>query len=38
MDLLRDSGATSGVELNKDVMVFIDVGGEVMYDEVKQGS
>lgn len=34
MELLRDACVSVGTELNKEIMVIIDIGGEETFDEV----
>lgn len=34
LDLLRESGGETGLQLNREVLVFIDIGAEMMFDEV----
>lgn len=36
MDLLRDSISTCGLKPKEDVLVFIDVGADSIYNEVLQ--
>ena len=34
LDLLREAGVQSGLELNREVSLFIDIGAEMIFDEV----
>lgn len=36
LDLLREAGVQSGLELNREVSLFIDIGAEMIFDEEKK--